>query len=46
MAVNESILKKGKNIKIKYKTKRKKKRKGFSGVRRNDVVTEANVCRQ
>ena len=34
MAVNESILKKGKNIKIKYKTKRKKKRKGFSGVRR------------
>lgn len=34
MVVNESILKKGKNIKINYKTKRKKKRKGFPGVRR------------
>ena len=31
--------KKERNRKDKYKSKRKKKRKGFSGVRRYDVVT-------
>ena len=34
---------KGKNRKHKYKSIRKKKRKGFSGLRKYDVVTDANV---
>ena len=34
---------KGKNRKHKYKSIRKKKRKEFSGLRKYDVVTDANV---
>ena len=34
---------KGKNRKHKYKSIKKKKRKGFSGLRKYDVVTDANV---
>lgn len=39
-------MKKRKEIEEVNKSTWKKKRKGFSGVRRNNVVTEANVCRQ
>ena len=36
-------LNKGKNRKHKYKSIRKKKRKGFSGLRKYDIVTDANI---